>query len=189
VECRWVRSRSKRAQKRGQVTERRMDKEKNTSFVYFFDRIGNQSQGLTHAREALSLTHQSYTPGTHCVAQADLKFVILLPQLAKCWDYQHVLQCLYHVCLLWELLKLFVILFLFLSLGCNLSSDSPYSKIPIFPLFPDVDGVVMEKPFKDIQKLEMLRRKEPLTFFEDYFFHKRDWKTQVRFILYPISQF
>ncbi|XP_073901450.1 EF-hand calcium-binding domain-containing protein 3-like isoform X3 [Castor canadensis] len=62
---------------------------------------------------------------------------------------------------------------------CNLSSDSPYSKIPIFPLFPDVDGVVMGKPFKDIQKLEMLKRKEPLTFFEDYFFHKRDWKTQA----------
>lgn len=39
----------------------------------------------------------------------------------------------------------------------------------------------MGKPFKDTQKIEMLRRKEPLTFFEDYFFNKRDWKTQVRF--------
>ncbi|XP_032176036.1 EF-hand calcium-binding domain-containing protein 3 isoform X1 [Mustela erminea] len=58
-------------------------------------------------------------------------------------------------------------------------SDSPYSKIPIFPLFPNVDGVVMGKPFKDIQKLEMLRRREPLDFFENYFFHKRDWKTQA----------
>uniref|UniRef100_G1QXH8 EF-hand calcium binding domain 3 n=2 Tax=Nomascus leucogenys TaxID=61853 RepID=G1QXH8_NOMLE len=63
---------------------------------------------------------------------------------------------------------------------CNPGSDSPYSKIPIFPLLPNVDGVVMGKPFKDMQKLEMLRRKEPLNFFEDYFFHKRDWKTQVK---------
>nr|XP_054111961.1 uncharacterized protein LOC103787347 isoform X13 [Callithrix jacchus] len=62
---------------------------------------------------------------------------------------------------------------------CNSHSDSPYSKIPIFPLFPNVDGVVMGKPFKNMQKLEMLRRKEPLNFFEDYFFHKRDWKTQA----------
>ncbi|XP_069916634.1 EF-hand calcium-binding domain-containing protein 3 isoform X16 [Oryctolagus cuniculus] len=62
---------------------------------------------------------------------------------------------------------------------CNSPSDSPYSKIPIFPLFPNVDGVVMGKPFKDMQKLEMLRRKEPLNFFEDYFFHKRDWKAQA----------
>nr|XP_023508059.1 EF-hand calcium-binding domain-containing protein 3 isoform X13 [Equus caballus] len=62
---------------------------------------------------------------------------------------------------------------------CNPPSDSPYSKIPIFPLFPNVDGVVMGKPFRDLQKLEMLRRKEPLNFFENYFFHKRDWKTQA----------
>ncbi|GAB1296953.1 Predicted gene 11639 [Apodemus speciosus] len=62
---------------------------------------------------------------------------------------------------------------------CNLRTDSPYSKIPVFPLFPDVDGVVMGKPFKDTQKIEMLRKKEPLSFFEDYFFNKRDWKTQA----------
>ncbi|XP_060058497.1 EF-hand calcium-binding domain-containing protein 3 isoform X1 [Erinaceus europaeus] len=62
---------------------------------------------------------------------------------------------------------------------CNSCSDSPYSKIPIFPLFPDMDGVVMGKPFKDLHKLEMLRRKEPLNFFENYFFHKKDWKTQA----------
>ncbi|XP_054545703.1 EF-hand calcium-binding domain-containing protein 3 isoform X3 [Talpa occidentalis] len=69
---------------------------------------------------------------------------------------------------------------------CNLPSDSPYSKIPIFPLFPNMDGVVMGKPFKDLQKLEMLRRKQPLNFFENYFFHKRDWKTQAANIR-PIS--
>ncbi|XP_023569851.1 EF-hand calcium-binding domain-containing protein 3 [Octodon degus] len=58
-------------------------------------------------------------------------------------------------------------------------SDSPYSKIPIFPLFPNVDAVVTGKPFRDIQKFEMLRRREPLNFFEDYFFHKKDWKAQA----------
>ncbi|KAL6039889.1 hypothetical protein STEG23_029265 [Scotinomys teguina] len=62
---------------------------------------------------------------------------------------------------------------------CDRPTGSPYSKIPIFPLFPDVDGVVMGRPYRDIQKLEMLRRKEPLSFFEDYFFHKRDWKAQA----------
>ncbi|MEJ1284007.1 hypothetical protein NN561_014986 [Cricetulus griseus] len=62
---------------------------------------------------------------------------------------------------------------------CDLPSGSPYSKIPIFPLFPDLDSTVMGRPFKDIQKLETLKRKEPLSFFEDYFFHKRDWKAQA----------
>ncbi|XP_019493330.1 PREDICTED: EF-hand calcium-binding domain-containing protein 3 [Hipposideros armiger] len=62
---------------------------------------------------------------------------------------------------------------------CNPPSENPYSKIPIFPLFPNVDGVVTGKPFKDMQKLEMLRRKEPLNFFENYFFQKRNWKTQA----------
>ncbi|XP_040605830.1 EF-hand calcium-binding domain-containing protein 3 isoform X2 [Mesocricetus auratus] len=62
---------------------------------------------------------------------------------------------------------------------CDLPTGSPYSKVPVFPLFPDVDGVVMGRPFKDIHKLEMLKRKEPLSFFEDYFFHKKDWKAQA----------
>nr|XP_055167888.1 EF-hand calcium-binding domain-containing protein 3 [Nyctereutes procyonoides] len=72
---------------------------------------------------------------------------------------------------------------------CNPPSGSPYSKIPVFPLFPNVDGVVMGKPFKDIQKLEMLRKREPLNFFENYFFHKRDWKTQAENIkpIDPVS--
>lgn len=73
--------------------------------------------------------------------------------------------------------------FVFIFLGCDLPSGSPYSKIPIFPLFPDLDSTVMGRPFKDIQKLETLKRKEPLSFFEDYFFHKRDWKAQVSFNL------
>ncbi|XP_049624192.1 EF-hand calcium-binding domain-containing protein 3 [Suncus etruscus] len=62
---------------------------------------------------------------------------------------------------------------------CNPPSDSPYSKIPIFPLFPDVDTVVLGKPTRDLHKFELLRRKEPLNFFENYFFHKKDWKTQA----------
>ncbi|XP_053424969.1 EF-hand calcium-binding domain-containing protein 3 [Nycticebus coucang] len=66
-------------------------------------------------------------------------------------------------------------------------SDSPYSKIPVFPLFPNMDGVVMGKPFKDLQKLEMLRKKEPLNYFENYFFHKRDWKTQAANVKKPID--
>uniref|UniRef100_A0A8C8Z8J2 EF-hand calcium binding domain 3 n=1 Tax=Prolemur simus TaxID=1328070 RepID=A0A8C8Z8J2_PROSS len=62
---------------------------------------------------------------------------------------------------------------------CNPPSDSPYSKIPVFPLLPHMDGLVMGKPFRDLQKLEMLRKKEPLNFFDNYFFHKKDWKTQA----------
>ena len=82
---------------------------------------------------------------------------------------------------------IFFVIPVFIFSECNPPSDNPYSKIPIFPLFPNVDGVVMGKPFKDIQKLEMLKRKEPLNFFENYFFHKKDWKTQVRFGLCHIS--
>ncbi|XP_074076710.1 EF-hand calcium-binding domain-containing protein 3 isoform X2 [Macrotis lagotis] len=62
---------------------------------------------------------------------------------------------------------------------CSLPSDSPYAKIPIFPLFPNVDGTVMGKPFRDFQRLEILRKREPLHFFEDYFFQKRNWKAQA----------
>ncbi|XP_055982550.1 EF-hand calcium-binding domain-containing protein 3 [Sorex fumeus] len=69
---------------------------------------------------------------------------------------------------------------------CNSTSDSPYSKIPVFPLLPNVGALVMGKPFRDLHKFEMLRRKEPLNFFENYFFHKRDWKTQAAH-LKPIS--
>lgn len=80
-----------------------------------------------------------------------------------------------------------LLLFIFL-LECSPPSDSPYSKIPIFPLFPDVDTVVLGKPVRDLHKFELLRRKEPLNFFENYFFHKKDWKTQVRFKLVTYVQ-
>ncbi|XP_051850892.1 EF-hand calcium-binding domain-containing protein 3 isoform X2 [Antechinus flavipes] len=62
---------------------------------------------------------------------------------------------------------------------CSPHSDSPYAKIPIFPLFPNMDGTVVGKPFKDLQRLEVLRKREPLQFFEDYFFHKKNWKAQA----------
>ena len=91
------------------------------------------------------------------------------------------------VCLSYEFLMLLVVTFFLIFSGCNPPADNPYAKVPIFPLFPNEDGVVMGKPFKDIQKLEMLRRKEPLNFFENYFFHKRDWKIQVRFKLCHIN--
>ncbi|XP_008069610.1 EF-hand calcium-binding domain-containing protein 3 [Carlito syrichta] len=62
---------------------------------------------------------------------------------------------------------------------CGPDVGSPYSKIPVFPLFPNMDGVVLGKPSKDTQRWEALWRREPVNFFEDYFFHKRDWKTQA----------
>uniref|UniRef100_A0A4X2KQ84 EF-hand calcium binding domain 3 n=1 Tax=Vombatus ursinus TaxID=29139 RepID=A0A4X2KQ84_VOMUR len=62
---------------------------------------------------------------------------------------------------------------------CSPASDSPYAKIPIFPLFPNMDGTVMGKSFKDLQRLEVLRKRQPLHFFEDYFFHKKNWKAQA----------
>ncbi|XP_078011874.1 EF-hand calcium-binding domain-containing protein 3 [Phascolarctos cinereus] len=62
---------------------------------------------------------------------------------------------------------------------CSPASDSPYAKIPIFPLFPNMDGTVVGKPFKELQRLGVLRKREPLHFFEDYFFHKRNWKAQA----------
>uniref|UniRef100_A0A8D0BPH0 EF-hand calcium binding domain 3 n=1 Tax=Salvator merianae TaxID=96440 RepID=A0A8D0BPH0_SALMN len=60
-------------------------------------------------------------------------------------------------------------------------SDSPYSQVPIFPLIPNRDGMISGKPKKDIHKLEALRRMEPVSSFEDHFFHKNRWiKQEVR---------
>uniref|UniRef100_A0A8C0G503 EF-hand calcium binding domain 3 n=1 Tax=Chelonoidis abingdonii TaxID=106734 RepID=A0A8C0G503_CHEAB len=54
-------------------------------------------------------------------------------------------------------------------------SNSPYAQVPIFPLLPNRDGMSIPKPKKDLQKLEMQRRKEPISSFENHFFHKRNW--------------
>ncbi|XP_048373772.1 EF-hand calcium-binding domain-containing protein 3 [Sphaerodactylus townsendi] len=55
----------------------------------------------------------------------------------------------------------------------TLPSDSPYAQVPVFPLIPNQDCVMAGKPSKDIQKLEAQRRSEPVSSFEDHFFHKR----------------
>uniref|UniRef100_A0A8C3HE13 EF-hand calcium binding domain 3 n=1 Tax=Chrysemys picta bellii TaxID=8478 RepID=A0A8C3HE13_CHRPI len=67
--------------------------------------------------------------------------------------------------------------FLFFSplLASSVPSDSPYAQVPIFPLLPNRDGMTIPKPKKDLQKLEMQRRKEPISSFENHFFHKRNW--------------
>ncbi|KAM6450027.1 uncharacterized protein PHA67_017253 isoform 4-T4 [Liasis olivaceus] len=57
-------------------------------------------------------------------------------------------------------------------------SDSPYAQVPIFPLIPNRDVLVKGKPKKDLQKLEAQRRMEPISSFEDHFFHKRRWIKQ-----------
>nr|XP_028559006.1 uncharacterized protein LOC114582269 isoform X2 [Podarcis muralis] len=57
-------------------------------------------------------------------------------------------------------------------------SESPYSQVPIFPLIPNQDGLTSGRPKKNLQKLEQLRRQEPLSSFEDHFFHKKRWLKQ-----------
>ncbi|XP_074915915.1 EF-hand calcium-binding domain-containing protein 3 [Chelonoidis abingdonii] len=57
----------------------------------------------------------------------------------------------------------------------SVPSNSPYAQVPIFPLLPNRDGMSIPKPKKDLQKLEMQRRKEPISSFENHFFHKRNW--------------
>ncbi|KAJ7313513.1 hypothetical protein JRQ81_004951, partial [Phrynocephalus forsythii] len=54
-------------------------------------------------------------------------------------------------------------------------SDSPYAQVPIFPLIPNRDGLVKGRPKADLQKLEVQRRMEPISSFEDQFFHKKRW--------------
>ncbi|XP_039372971.1 EF-hand calcium-binding domain-containing protein 3 isoform X2 [Mauremys reevesii] len=57
----------------------------------------------------------------------------------------------------------------------SVPSDSPYAQVPIFPWLPNRDGMSIPKPKKDLQKLEMQRRKEPISSFENHFFQKRNW--------------
>uniref|UniRef100_A0A8C0G9M7 EF-hand calcium binding domain 3 n=1 Tax=Chelonoidis abingdonii TaxID=106734 RepID=A0A8C0G9M7_CHEAB len=57
---------------------------------------------------------------------------------------------------------------------------TPYAQVPIFPLLPNRDGMSIPKPKKDLQKLEMQRRKEPISSFENHFFHKRNWLRECK---------
>ncbi|KYO46522.1 EF-hand calcium-binding domain-containing protein 3 isoform D [Alligator mississippiensis] len=59
--------------------------------------------------------------------------------------------------------------------ACTSTSNSPYAQVPIFPLLPNRDGVTKTRPKKDLQKLEMQRRKKRIPSFENHFFHKRNW--------------
>ncbi|XP_034991003.1 uncharacterized protein LOC118094583 [Zootoca vivipara] len=57
-------------------------------------------------------------------------------------------------------------------------SESPYSQVPIFPLIPNQDTTMAGRPKKNLQRLEQLRRQEPISSFEDHFFHKKRWVKQ-----------
>ncbi|XP_078234855.1 uncharacterized protein LOC110081351 [Pogona vitticeps] len=57
-------------------------------------------------------------------------------------------------------------------------SDSPYAQVPIFPLIPNRDCLVKGRPKVDLQKLEVQRRLEPISSFEDHFFRKKRWLQQ-----------
>uniref|UniRef100_A0A8D2LQ38 EF-hand calcium binding domain 3 n=1 Tax=Varanus komodoensis TaxID=61221 RepID=A0A8D2LQ38_VARKO len=69
-------------------------------------------------------------------------------------------------------------LLLFPFLATIAPSDSPYAQVPIFPLIPNRDGMMKGKPKKDIPKLEMQRRMEPISSFEDHFFNRKRWLKQ-----------
>ncbi|XP_039187558.1 reticulocyte binding protein 2 homolog b-like isoform X3 [Crotalus tigris] len=58
-------------------------------------------------------------------------------------------------------------------------SESPYNQVPIFPLIPNRDVLVKGKPKKDVQKLDMQRKIEPVSSFEDRFLHKKRWIKQI----------
>uniref|UniRef100_A0A670YMX7 EF-hand calcium binding domain 3 n=1 Tax=Pseudonaja textilis TaxID=8673 RepID=A0A670YMX7_PSETE len=58
-------------------------------------------------------------------------------------------------------------------------SESPYNQIPIFPLIPNRDVLVKGKSTKDVQKLDMQRKMEPLSSFEDHFLRKKRWIKQI----------
>lgn len=58
-------------------------------------------------------------------------------------------------------------------------SESPYNQVPIFPLIPNRDVLVKGKPKKDVQKLDVQRKMEPISTFEDHFLHKKRWIKQI----------
>ncbi|XP_026538578.1 EF-hand calcium-binding domain-containing protein 3 [Notechis scutatus] len=58
-------------------------------------------------------------------------------------------------------------------------SESPYNQIPIFPLIPNRDVLVKGRSTKDVQKLDMQRKMEPLSSFEDHFIRKKRWIKQI----------
>ncbi|XP_070584378.1 reticulocyte-binding protein homolog 2a-like [Erythrolamprus reginae] len=58
--------------------------------------------------------------------------------------------------------------------------ESPYNQVPIFPLIPNRDILVKGKPTKDVQKLEVQRKKEPPSTFEDNFIRKKRWLKQPK---------
>uniref|UniRef100_A0A670YQ08 EF-hand calcium binding domain 3 n=1 Tax=Pseudonaja textilis TaxID=8673 RepID=A0A670YQ08_PSETE len=79
--------------------------------------------------------------------------------------------------------------FVLLYLGKVNPSESPYNQIPIFPLIPNRDVLVKGKSTKDVQKLDMQRKMEPLSSFEDHFLRKKRWIKQIVSIQFHSAYF